>query len=127
MTRVVVGGRPVARDDCEILSREVLRLVIPPGIRMLISGGGQRSVEVFVATPNGVSNRLLIPASDDVVLPHPPGPHVTSPFSSRDSARVPRKPDESSHPPNPTSGGPVHARPLPEPNPASPGNRKQGK
>jgi len=50
----------------EIISREVMRVNIPAGVLTTeISGAeGQKPkkyVEVFVATPNGISNRLLIP------------------------------------------------------------------
>ena len=59
-TQIVAGGQPVS--DVEIISREVVRITIPAGV--LTTQGRDvdgPSVEVHLATPNGISNRLLIP------------------------------------------------------------------
>ena len=59
-TQIVAGGQPVS--DVEIISREVVRITIPSGV--LTTQGRDvdgPSVEVHLATPNGISNRLLIP------------------------------------------------------------------
>jgi hypothetical protein len=52
----------------DIISREVLRVSIPAGVRpttiLDADGTARQYVEVFVATPTGVSNRLLVPYVD---------------------------------------------------------------
>lgn len=52
----------------DIISREVLRVSIPAGVRPTTALDADRTprlyVEVFVATPTGVSNRLLVPYTD---------------------------------------------------------------
>jgi hypothetical protein len=62
-TKVVAGGRPLSDDRVEILSREVMRLTVPPDVlsTMLADRAGRPYLEVVAATPNGISNRLVIP------------------------------------------------------------------
>lgn len=52
----------------DIISREVLRVSIPAGVRPTPALDADKTprlyVEVFVATPTGVSNRLLVPYTD---------------------------------------------------------------
>ena len=69
-TRVVVGGRPVDPEGVEILSREVIRLTLPPCER---PGPGRSGpvIDVQIATPNGVSNRLAIPCLTPVLVGPP--------------------------------------------------------
>ena len=65
------GGAPAATTSnnplVDVLSRQVLRLKIPAGVLTTDVRNADPSatpttyVEVFVATPNGISNRLLIP------------------------------------------------------------------
>jgi hypothetical protein len=57
-TRVIAGGQPVT--DTEMLSRQVIKVVIPPG-PILLGDAGQQFVDVHLATPYGVTQHLLIP------------------------------------------------------------------
>jgi hypothetical protein len=50
----------------DILSREVLRVRIPPGVKTATREDGSTVVEVYVATSTGISNRLLIPVAPGV-------------------------------------------------------------
>jgi hypothetical protein len=47
----------------DILSREVLRVRIPAGVKTATRGDGSEVVEVYVATSTGISNRLQIPVA----------------------------------------------------------------
>lgn len=63
-TKVVAGGRYVPDTDVEILSREVMRVKIQKDVQKTdinFEGGSRPFVEIHIATPNGVSNRVLIP------------------------------------------------------------------
>ncbi len=64
-TEVIAGGRLVDPKDVDIISREVVRIRIPPGAQAtLIKAGpttGLDCIEIHLATPHGVSNSLLIP------------------------------------------------------------------
>ena len=118
-TRVVIGGKPVAADNFEILSRDVLRLVVPPGIGRRL-GPGRSEVEAFVATPNGVSNRLLIPCSDDVAMtPVPPTPKVPGPFHFRGNPQKAPRTDPAAALPR-KAGKPASSVPSPLPSHAPP-------
>lgn len=57
-TRVIAGGRVAS---FEILSREVVHVQIPQNVAVTTTEDGKTYVEVYVATPNGISNSLLIP------------------------------------------------------------------
>jgi hypothetical protein len=57
-TRVIAGGRSAA---FEILSREVIHVQIPGNVIPTTTDDGDSYIEVFVSTPNGISNSLLIP------------------------------------------------------------------
>jgi hypothetical protein len=57
-TRVIAGGRVAS---FEILSREVIHVQIPPNVIPTMTEDKKTYVEVYVATPNGISNSLLIP------------------------------------------------------------------
>jgi hypothetical protein len=63
---VVAGGQEVPRADVEVLSREVVRIRLPKGLLITTAYNGKPFVEVHLATPNGISNRLLIPCRADV-------------------------------------------------------------
>ena len=57
-------GKPTTIVDSgsyDILSREVLRLHLPARVNTSIRDDGQEVVEIYVSTPNGISNRLHIP------------------------------------------------------------------
>ncbi|QEH32457.1 hypothetical protein OJF2_09280 [Aquisphaera giovannonii] len=82
-TKVVAGGRliqsmpldssspPPTKDadvgDMDILSREVIRVRIPKNAAVTTTKdqppATNRYVELYVATPNGISNRVLIPVT----------------------------------------------------------------
>lgn len=78
------GGILKVKDNGSylILSREVMRLRIPPEVltstrKEPITGLEKAPVvEVYVSTPNGISNRLLIPLK---IIPPPPTPPAPGP------------------------------------------------
>ncbi len=57
-TRVIAGGRVAS---FEILSREVIHVQIPPNVIPTTTEDNKTYIEVYLATPNGISNSLLIP------------------------------------------------------------------
>ena len=61
-TRVIAGGRSAA---FEILSREVVHVQIPANVIPTTTEEGKTYVEIFLSTPNGISNSLLVPYQDD--------------------------------------------------------------
>ncbi len=66
-TTIVAGGQRVDKDDVDILSREVLRVRLPKNLEITTTTDGQKYVELHLGTPNGVSNRMLLPFSDSPV------------------------------------------------------------
>jgi hypothetical protein len=60
-TKVVAGGQRVEEKDVELLSREILRVKLPKNLETTQTHEGKNCVEVHLATPNGISNRLLVP------------------------------------------------------------------
>lgn len=63
-TRVVAGGRmldPSKEAEAEILSQEVIRVTLPKDVQPSVTVEDLPYVEVYLATPEGISNRLLIP------------------------------------------------------------------
>jgi hypothetical protein len=62
-TKVIAGGQFVPDDNVEILSREVVRLKLSKEFLKTKRRDleGKTYVEVHLATPNGISNRVLIP------------------------------------------------------------------
>ena len=66
-TRVIAGGRSAA---FEILSREVVHVQIPANAIPTTTEDGKTYIEVFLSTPNGISNSLLIPY--EATPPTPP-------------------------------------------------------
>ncbi|WP_165072711.1 hypothetical protein [Paludisphaera rhizosphaerae] len=63
--KAVAGG--VLVGDIELMSRNVLRIAIPQEARIIetnakVDGKPRRVIDVHVATPNGVSNHLLVEA-----------------------------------------------------------------
>jgi hypothetical protein len=63
-TKVVAGGRSVPDTDVEILSREVMRIKVAKDVQateIKERAGSRKFVEIHVATPNGISNHVLIP------------------------------------------------------------------
>ena len=57
-TRVIAGGRSAS---FEILSREVVHVQIPSNVIPTTSFDNKTYIEVYLSTPNGISNSLLIP------------------------------------------------------------------
>jgi len=57
-TRVIAGGRSAS---FEILSREVVHVQIPSNVIATTTEDGRTYIEIYLATPNGISNSLLIP------------------------------------------------------------------
>jgi hypothetical protein len=55
-TKVIAGGRCVPFD---LISRQIMRVTIPPNVQYL-EEGERHVVDVYVATPYGVSNHLLV-------------------------------------------------------------------
>ena len=57
-SRVIAGGKSAS---FEVLSREVLHVQIPANVTPTTTEDGNTYIEIYVATPDGVSNSLLIP------------------------------------------------------------------
>lgn len=47
-----------------IVSREVVRLRIPANVNPTTRGDGSQVVEIYLATPNGISNKLQVPVAE---------------------------------------------------------------
>ena len=45
----------------DILSREIIRVRIPSDVKTVTRADGTRHIELFLSTPNGISNKLQIP------------------------------------------------------------------
>jgi hypothetical protein len=67
-TQVIAGGKYLTRapqspelSKMDIISRDVMRVLLPPGVQPTVVRDGKKYVEVVVSTPNGVSNRFPIP------------------------------------------------------------------
>ena len=67
-SRVIAGGKSAS---FEVLSREVLHVQIPANVIATTTDDNKTYIEVYVATPNGISNSLLVP-----YLPATPAPQV---------------------------------------------------
>ena len=57
-TRVIAGGRSAS---FEILSREVIHVQIPSSVIATTTYDNKTYIEIYVSTPNGISNSLLVP------------------------------------------------------------------
>ena len=69
-TKVIVGGAyvpPIATTALptaggyEILSREVVHVQIPANVQQTVTFDDKTYLEVYLATPSGISNRVLVP------------------------------------------------------------------
>jgi hypothetical protein len=60
-TKVVAGGRLMPESGFDILSRQVIHIQIPKDVLPTVMEDKKPFVEVYLATPNGISNRVLIP------------------------------------------------------------------
>lgn len=70
-TKVVAGGRHLTETDVDILSRQVIRIRISKDARPTTIKDGREFIEIHLATPNGISNRILIPLRTAPPLPKP--------------------------------------------------------
>ncbi len=77
-TSVVVGNKLLTGDDVSLLSRQVMRINVPPGTQQVIHSG-RPSVEASIATPYGVSQSLYIPVFGGVPTPPAPTPPTPPP------------------------------------------------
>ena len=68
-TRVIAGGRSAA---FEILSREVIHVQVPSNAIPTNTEDGKTYIEIFLSTPNGASNSLLVPYQT------PAAPHLVA-------------------------------------------------
>jgi hypothetical protein len=84
-TRVIVGGIPLHEGEYDVISREVLQVRLPDNAVPTVTEDGKPYLEVHVATPNGISNRLLVPFKPKPQLAAPAPPEIAyslSPGSS---------------------------------------------
>jgi hypothetical protein len=88
-TRVIVGGAYVppnamgaspATGGFEIISREVVHVVIPSTAQPTLTIDEKTYLEVYLATPTGISNRVLVPYQ-----PATPPPQVAFDLNSTDA------------------------------------------
>ncbi len=66
---------PTLNGGFGILSRQVMRVRIPANVKTAMREDNQQVVELYVSTPNGISNKLqipLTPASKAAASPPPP-------------------------------------------------------
>jgi hypothetical protein len=70
-SKVIAGGRTAA---FEILSREVVHVQVPANVIPTTTEDGGTYVEIYVATPNGISNSILVPYDPGPPPPEPPPP-----------------------------------------------------
>jgi hypothetical protein len=74
-TKVVAGGQRVEDQNLDLLSREILRVKLPKNLETTTTHEGKSYVEIHLATPNGISNRLLVPLDrPDQAIAAPPAP-----------------------------------------------------
>lgn len=59
-TQVVVGGRLV---PCDLLSREVARVVVPYDVNWSLNAQNERVVDIHLATAYGISQHLFVPVA----------------------------------------------------------------
>jgi hypothetical protein len=97
-TRVIAGGQQVVHEpvtsgksnssgsSSEMLSRQVLKVVIPPNT-LLVGDANQKFVDVQVATPYGLTQHLLIPVCSTIATcgTQPPVANDSQPASSQNS------------------------------------------
>jgi hypothetical protein len=69
-TEVIAGGQPLSNP--ELLSRQVMKVVIPAG-PIVLTRQKEQFVDVQLATPYGVTQHLLIPVSTPPADGSPPG------------------------------------------------------
>ncbi|HXY32591.1 MAG TPA: hypothetical protein VEI07_00100, partial [Planctomycetaceae bacterium] len=62
LTTVIAGGQQIPASNVQLLSRQVVQVVIPQN-PILVGDADQKFVDVQLATPYGVTQHLLIPAA----------------------------------------------------------------
>jgi hypothetical protein len=73
-TRVIAGGQEIDHiKGQEMLSRQVIKVVIPP-FPILLGDANQKFVDIHLATPYGVSQHLLVPVCIPPCVPPCPYP-----------------------------------------------------
>ena len=103
-TRVIVSGVSVPEEYIDFISRRALRVRLPIGLAptTTIPSGTSTTpaYEVFVVTPSGTSNRLVIPWVAPLALPIPlPSPHHPGPAPSPPPAPPAPSPHRHHQPP----------------------------
>jgi hypothetical protein len=68
-TKVIAGGKCVPFD---LISRQIMRVVIPPNVQTFKNENKEEMVDVHAATPYGVTSHLLIPAISPAEEPKKP-------------------------------------------------------
>jgi hypothetical protein len=92
-TRVIVGGAYIpsfaqaganaaTSGGFEIISREVAHVIVPTNAQPTVTYDGQSYLEVYLATPSGISNRVLVPYQ--AAAPPPPVAFDLSPGQELD-------------------------------------------
>lgn len=76
-SHVIVGGSALSKDNVTIISREVMEVTLPSDAVPTVVKDGKSYLEIHVATPNGISNRLLVPVDvpPAITAPPPAVPH----------------------------------------------------
>ncbi len=98
-THVVAGGKSAL---AVLVSRHVLQVTVPPGASPTPSASGDPLLDITIATPNGVSNHLLIKMSPPGALRTPPPPdpgHVAGVAAKVDDRKAVQ--DGKDHRPDP--------------------------
>ena len=129
-TRVIVSGVSVPEEYIDFISRRALRVRLPIGLApttTILSGSCTTpAYEVFVVTPSGTSNRLVIPWIAPLSLPSPlPSQHQTEPAPPPPPAHAPPTSPSGSAPPphHKPSDLPKDLAPLPPALPPLSGSR----
>jgi hypothetical protein len=78
-TRVIASGNEIPYPYKELLSRQVMKVMVPPNPNLL--GQGQKFIDIQLATPYGVSEHLLVPVCVPLCAPPCP-PQPTQPATA---------------------------------------------
>jgi hypothetical protein len=117
-TRVIVSGVSVPEEVIDFISRHALRVHLPAGLSptvALASGADSTpAFEVFVITPGGTSNRLVVPCVASIAAPLALAPPTPAP-RKLEQMRIPGL--SPIPPPLPPAGRSPLAPPAPFPAP----------
>jgi hypothetical protein len=127
-TRVIVSGVNVPEEYIDFISRRALRVRLPIGLAptTTIPAGATTTpaYEVFVVTPSGTSNRLVIPWVAPLALPVPlPTAHKLEPTPPTPPPPAPPSPPSHPHRHHWPSEQPKELAPLPPALPSVGGGR----